>query len=189
MRKPCSRCFRHGEAVGWAQSGLAAAIPRPRINRGETVPVGPAWEEVQPLLASAAGNRPGDLRVRAILLLLAVYGLRSGKVRFLRLEDLDWEVELLRVRCPKMGCTRLYPVAFLVDDGSLTAKRGVNCSSLNGFYRYALERGLATWSPLSADEPCRQAAATFRTLLLVVYGARVRLGDALHLSRGDIDME
>lgn len=33
--------FRHGEAVGWAQPGLAAAIPMPRIYRGETVPAGP----------------------------------------------------------------------------------------------------------------------------------------------------
>lgn len=112
---------------------MSAAIPRPRINRGETVPVGPAWEEVQRLLASAAGDRPGDLLVRAILLLLAVYALRSGEVRFLRLEDLDWEVELLRARRPKTGCTQVYPVAFLVGDGSLTAKRSVKCSSLNGF--------------------------------------------------------
>ena len=108
--------FRFGEAVGWAQPGLAAAIPLPRIYRGETVPADPAWKDVQRLLDAAAGDAPSDLRDRAILLLLAVYGLRSGEVRILRLEDLDWEAETLRVRRPKTGCTQMYPLARNVGD-------------------------------------------------------------------------
>ena len=110
-------------------------------------------------------------------------------------------------------------LAFLVGDGPLTAQRGVKRSALNGFYRYALGRGLATRSPLPADEPRRPAsappyiyshaelrrlldgvdaarqgarqldAATFRTLLLTLYGAGLRLGEALRLTRGDIDLE
>ena len=117
--------FRHGEAVGWARPGLAAAIPMPRIYRGETVPASPAWEDVQRVLGSAAGDRPGDLRARAILLLLAVYGLRSGEVRMLRLEDLDWEAETLRVRRPKTGCTQVYPLARSVGDAILRYLREV----------------------------------------------------------------
>ena len=111
--------FRHGAAAGWARPGLAAAIPLPRIYSGETVPVGPAWTDVQRLLGAATGDRPGDLRARAILLLLAVYGLRSGEVRILRLEDLDWEAETLRVRRPKTGGTPVYPLARSVGDAIL----------------------------------------------------------------------
>ena len=110
-------------------------------------------------------------------------------------------------------------LAFLVGGGPLTANRGVKRSALNGFYRYALGRGLATRSPLPADEPRRPAAtppyiysraelrrllhgveasrqgarqldaATFRALLLVLYGAGLRLGEALRLTRGDVDLE
>ena len=96
--------FQSGEAVGWAQPGLAAAIPMPQIYSGETVVAGPVWEDVQRLLGATDGDRPSAVRARAILL-LAVYGLRSGEVRTLRLEDLDWEAETLRVRRPKTGRT------------------------------------------------------------------------------------
>ena len=54
------------------------------------------------------GDRPAAIRDRAILLLLAVYGLRSGEVRVLRLEDIDWDNETLRVRRPKPGRTQDY---------------------------------------------------------------------------------
>lgn len=117
--------LRHGEAAGWARPGLAAAIPMPRIYRGETVPAGPAWEDVRRLLGAATGDRPEDLRARAILLLLTVYGLRSGEVRILRLEDLDWEAETLRVRRPKTGCTQVYPLARSVGDAILRYLREV----------------------------------------------------------------
>lgn len=107
---------------------------------------------------------------------------------------------------------------FLAGTGPLTRTRSVKRSALNGFYRYALGRGLATRSPLPADEPpepesappyiyspgdlrrlfaalepCRRRAVqldapTFRTLLLLLYGAGLRLGEALRLARQDVDL-
>ena len=44
-------------------------------------------------------------------MLLITYGLRSSEVTGLRLDDLDWEEETLRVRCPKPGRTHLYPLS------------------------------------------------------------------------------
>ena len=117
--------FQNGEAVGWAQPGLAAAIPMPRIYSGETVVTGPAWEDVQRLLGATDGERPGAVRTRAILLLLAVYGLRSGEVRVLRLEDLDWVAETLRLRRPETGRTQVYPLARTVSDAILRYLREV----------------------------------------------------------------
>ena len=102
--------FRHAEERGWRPPGLAALIASPRVTADERLPVGPAWEDVQRLIAASSGPQPADRRDRAILLLLAVYGLRSGEVRQLRLDDIDWEAETLRVRRPKPGRTHCYPL-------------------------------------------------------------------------------
>ena len=54
---------------------------------------------------------PVDKRDRAILMLFIAYGLRAGEVGGLRLDDLDWENETLRVRCPKPGRTHRWPLS------------------------------------------------------------------------------
>ena len=68
---------------------------------GETIPEGLNRDEVIRLLATTEGDRTFDIRARAILMLLITYGLRAGEVSGLQLGDLDWEREMLRVRCPK----------------------------------------------------------------------------------------
>lgn len=68
------------------------------------------------MLGAAAGDRPSDFRDRAILRLVAVYGLRSGEVRILHVEDIDWEAEALRVLLPKTGRTQVYLLARSVSD-------------------------------------------------------------------------
>ena len=89
--------LRYAESRGWCTRGLAALVASPRVYQHENLPVGPSWSDVQRLVATTEGSRPKDIRDRAILLLLAVYALRSGEVRALRLEDLDWEKGLLFV--------------------------------------------------------------------------------------------
>lgn len=93
--------FRFAEGRGWIRSGLAAAIVTPRVYRDAALPVGPSWEEQGRLLATTEGDRPADLRDRAILLTLSAYGLRVGEARGLQLDDIDWEAQTLRVRRPK----------------------------------------------------------------------------------------
>jgi integrase len=60
----------------------------------ETLPMGPAWADVQPLITGMGTHRPEDACGRAIVMLLAIYALRASEVRKLRLEDLDWDHEL-----------------------------------------------------------------------------------------------
>lgn len=48
------------------------------------------------------------------LLLLAVYGLRSGEVRGLCLEDVDWRRHILRVRRSKTTRIQEYPLTHLM---------------------------------------------------------------------------
>lgn len=103
--------FRFAERRGWCGAGLAEGILPSRFHRGETLPKGLNRDEVLRLLATTEGDRAADVRDRAILMVLIAYGLRSGEVAGLRLEDLNWERERLRVRRPKPGRTHHYPLS------------------------------------------------------------------------------
>src|SRR3989449_6592056 len=50
------------------------------------------------MIAAPWGDAPASLRNHAILLLLSVYGLRSGEVRRLQLDDVDWQHDRLRIQ-------------------------------------------------------------------------------------------
>ena len=54
-------------------------------------------EDVKRLLTAAEGKRPVQIRDRAALMLMAVYGLRLGEVGALCLEDFDWAREILTI--------------------------------------------------------------------------------------------
>jgi integrase/recombinase XerD len=117
--------LRFAERRGWCRPGLADAMMVPRVFRHESLPVGPSWEDVKRLLASAEGGRPVDIRDRAMLMLLAVYGLRAGEVAALSLGDFDWEQEVLTVRHGKTRRPRIYPLCHPVGDAVLRYLREV----------------------------------------------------------------
>jgi integrase/recombinase XerD len=108
--------IRYAEGRGWCSRGLAAGIIVPRVYRGENLRRGPSWKDVQRLLATTEGARPLDLRDRALLLLLAVYGLRSVEVRTLKLDDVDWERKLLFVPRTKGRRIEPYPLSPTVGE-------------------------------------------------------------------------
>jgi integrase/recombinase XerD len=122
--------FRYAEACAWCRPGLAVAIVGPRVFRDETIPVGPSWDDVKRLLVAAQGNQAADIRARAVLMLLAVYGLRAGEVVGLRLENFDWEREVLTVQHGKRQGPRLYPLCRSVGDAVLRYLREVRRKSI-----------------------------------------------------------
>jgi integrase/recombinase XerD len=101
--------FRYAESKRWCRAGLTA-LDAPRIYRLERLPRGPAWSDVQRLLAACTGDSPSEIRDHAMLLVIAVYGVRSGEVRHLLLEDIDWEREIIRIRRPKQRKSQHYPL-------------------------------------------------------------------------------
>lgn len=112
--------FRYAETRGWSTPGLADTIATPCIFQGENLPIGPAWADVQRLLASVPGKDRTEIRDRAILLLFAVYGLRASEVRRLKLEDLDWQRELLVIHRSKQQLrTQTFPLAQPVGEAIL----------------------------------------------------------------------
>lgn len=106
--------IRHAERQGWCATGLADALHGPRIYREHGLPLGPSWDEVRRLIEDAVSGDPVDVRDRATLLLLAVYGLRAGEVAGLRLEDIDWEHDRLTVCRSKQGRRQVYPLVPVV---------------------------------------------------------------------------
>src|SRR6516165_4696340 len=102
--------FRYAETQRWCKQGFAEGIDSPRIYADEGIPRGPDWSQVQALIASTAGSDPVSIRDHAVIMLLALYGLRRGEVVRLRLEDIDWEAEMLRVVRPKQRRIQHYPL-------------------------------------------------------------------------------
>ena len=102
---------RFAEDRGWCTPGMAEGIVPGRFYPSQHVRSTLSRDEVRRLLATTDGDRPVHKRDRAILMLLIVYGLRAGEVRSLRLDDLDWENETLRVHRPKTGRTDLFPLS------------------------------------------------------------------------------
>lgn len=117
--------FSFAEARGWCAPGITAVIESPRLYAREGIPEGPSWDDVQRLLASTSGDRPADIRDHAILMLLAVYGLRRGEVAGLRLDDLDWEGELIHIARPKQRRAQRYPLLPAVGEAILRYLREV----------------------------------------------------------------
>lgn len=140
--------FRFAEEHGWCRKGLAAAIMAPRVYAQEKIPAGPSWDEVKRLLATAEGDHPTNIRDRALLLLLVVYGLRAGEVTKLRLKDFDWERELLTVRSGKLQPPRTYPLCRPVGDAVLRYLSKVRPRSE---FREVFLRLRAPFRPLAPD--------------------------------------
>ena len=109
--------------------------------------------------------------------------------------------------------------AFIAGAGPLTRTRSGKYSALACFYRYAISRGYATRWPLPGNEPRRPPVAppyvysreevrrlldglelharharqvdadTLRTLILLLYGAGLRGGEARRLTLADVDFK
>ncbi len=103
--------FRYAETAGLCRAGLAAGIRTPRVYTDAGLPTGPTWDEVRQMFALLGEDRPADVRDRALLLLVAVYGLRSGEIIRLRLDDFDWERQVFTVARPKVMRSQPFPLS------------------------------------------------------------------------------
>ena len=101
--------FRFAERNSWCRSGVAEALRGPRLFPDEGLPKGPSWEVVQQLIAECNGDKPVNIRNKAILLLLSVYGLRAGEIIRLKLDDFDWNEDRMVVQRSKNHRKQSYP--------------------------------------------------------------------------------
>lgn len=107
---------------------------------------------------------------------------------------------------------------FIYGSGPVTATLHGKFHVLRGFYRYLLSRGYVTHFPLPTQIPkeperlipyiysreelqrvlqtaqkeshwCKLETHTLRTLLLLLYGAGLRISEALRLTLADVDLD
>lgn len=102
--------LRHAGSTGACSAGLAASIQSPRRYALESLPYALSWDDVRRVIATASGQTERDIRDRAILLLLAVYGLRRGEVASLRLDQIDLVAGQLHLWRLKRRQAQVYPL-------------------------------------------------------------------------------
>lgn len=117
--------FRYAEQRDWCLPAIAPAIQGPRLFHQETLPSGPTWEDVNRLIDYLATDQPRDIRDRAIILLFALYGLRSSEVAKLRLENIDWENNRISVFRPKQRRTQICPLIPILGNAIIRYLRNI----------------------------------------------------------------
>jgi len=144
--------FRYASRRNWFMPGLAETIQSPRIYSMAGLPEGPSWEQIQRLIADLDTERASHDRDRAIILLLAVYGLRIGEVCGLTLDDLDWANEKIRVRRLKNKRIQEFPLTAEVGNTILKYLQNVRPRGSSRFlfltlrkpYRPIMTRGASS---------------------------------------------
>jgi site-specific recombinase XerD len=108
--------LRYTEMRGFSPQGVADQFLAPHIWKDESLPAAPSWDDVQRLLAQVDQDHPTAIRDRALILLLAVYGLRSCEVRQLQLEHLDWDRGMIAIQRSKLGPRQEFPLGPTVGE-------------------------------------------------------------------------
>jgi site-specific recombinase XerD len=116
--------LRHLHRAGHIAADLAPHIIAPLLYAYEGVPSILERGQIAAVLESARADKtPAGLRDHAILQLLATYGLRSGEIRNLRIEDIDWRSESIRVRHNKTQACSFLPLMEPVGEAVLAYLR------------------------------------------------------------------
>lgn len=109
--------LRSLHATGSTMRDLSITIDGPRVYSDEGIPSVLPAADVSGVLETTGRDRSAiGRRDYAILMLLATYGLRAGEVTALRLDDLDWRHDLIRIHHAKTGAHSALPFLAGVGD-------------------------------------------------------------------------
>jgi integrase/recombinase XerD len=98
-------------ATGQTNHDLSKSVVGPSTYAFASVPSALRSQDVKKILDAA--QRDGTvqgIRDYAILMLLSKYGMRAGEVAALRLDDIDWRKEIVRVRHTKTAASSCLPL-------------------------------------------------------------------------------
>lgn len=133
-------------AQGVLPAPLHQHIDTPRTYRLEQLPRAWSWEQIRDLLRSIDALAPGGLRDFTLLYLGFSFGLRSGELVRLTLDDIDWRAGTLTVRQTKTKQTLLLPLS---EEGRAVLARYVSAGRPPSAYRQLFLRRRAPAGPLA----------------------------------------
>lgn len=133
MRTPGLRRISLARVAAWLRSllrylhqakriliDLTPHVVGPMLYAYEDVPSTLNSSQIAAVLAVTKNDRsPRGLRDYAIIQLLATYGLRQGEICKLRLDDIDWRAESLRIRHTKTNAYSYMPLLTSVGEALL----------------------------------------------------------------------
>jgi site-specific recombinase XerD len=106
--------------AGLIDRDLSVTVVAPSGYAFEGIPTALRQEDVEKVLVAVRQDHTAKgIRDYAILVLLAKYGMRSGEIAGLRLDDIDWRKEVIRVVHAKTGVTSYLPLLPDVGDAIL----------------------------------------------------------------------
>jgi site-specific recombinase XerD len=99
---------------------LSSTVIAPSVYAFEGLPSAVGAEDVKKIIAVTQKDcTPKGIRDYAILMLLSTYGVRAGEITMLRLDDVDWRNEIIRIRHNKTGATSYLPLLPEVGEAML----------------------------------------------------------------------
>jgi site-specific recombinase XerD len=116
--------LRYLHRTGRTAIDLSPHVIAPLLYAYEGVPSILERDQIAAVLDTAGKDRtPVGLRDHAILQLLATYGLRSGEICNLRIDDIDWRAESIRIRHTKTRACSFLPLMAPVGEAVLAYLR------------------------------------------------------------------
>jgi integrase len=138
--------LRRQHAQGILRRPLHEQIDTPRTYRLEKLPRALPWEQVKALFRSVDCTQSADQRDFTLLYLAARYGLRSGELVRLTLDDIDWRAGILHVQQTKSKQTLQLP---LTDEAGDILTRYLKNSRPQCSFRQVFLRHKAPTGPLT----------------------------------------
>lgn len=102
--------LRYSEARRWSRAGIYDAVPKFPRPKYLFVQKGPRWSDVRKMTSSLSTHKHSEMRDHAMVILMSIYGLRSGEIRSLRVVDVDFRNRVLNVRRGKSDHSQRFPM-------------------------------------------------------------------------------
>lgn len=181
--------MRWNHARGLLRVPLHTQIASPQVYRLERLPRALPWEQVSRLLRSIDRSDPVGLRDFTVLYLAAHYGLRSGELMNLKLEDIHWRAGTLLVRQTKTKQNLALP---LTDEAGDVLSRYLRAGRPTSKYRELFLSHRAPTRPLTGGSVyniMESRAQRSGIRLQFVGGHTLRHSLAVHLLRRGVGMK
>ncbi len=144
--------LKHLYRRGVTSRDLSPSVVSPRIYKHEACPRFLTRAQIDAVLAVIDRQSAKGRRDYAMVLLLAVYGLRANEVVRLRLDAIDWRKQQFHVRKRKAGNSTVYPLSaevgeavlsYLESGRPLSEHREIFLSSLKPFQPFTTSAALS----------------------------------------------